>query len=119
MLPEGYYYSEAMVKSVDGGFVHARFTYINGRRRDVYDYNEKTGVYENKDGGYKTLCFTDALVKRYPLRSYYYRAVVETATIMEDRNFVTEEEANAFVTTEVEKLLSTGEYNFTVKVEKQ
>ena len=108
-----------MVKSVENGYVHARFTYRNGRFRDVYDYNEKTGVYENKDGGYKTVWFADALVKRYPLRAYYYRAVVETDTIMIDRNFVTEEEAKVFIKTEVENLLSSGEYNFTVKVEKQ
>lgn len=41
----------------------------------------KTGVYENKDGGYKTLWFADALVKRYPLRAYCYRAVVEKSSV--------------------------------------
>lgn len=119
MLVEGYYYSEAMVKYLDGGYIPARLTYRNGKRRDVYDYNEKTGVYENKDGDFKKLGLADELVKRYPLRAYYYRGVVATDTVMKDRNFVSEEEAKAFVKEEVEKFLASGECNFITKVEKQ
>lgn len=119
MLAEGYYYSEAMVKDMNGGYVPARMTYRNGKLRFVYDYNEKTGVYESKDGDFKGKGTADELVKRHPLRAYYYRGVVATDTVMKDRNFVSEEEAQIFVKEEVEKLLTSGEYNFITKVEKQ
>lgn len=118
MLVKGFYYSEAMVKDDEYGYISYRLYYRYGKVRVAYDWNE-SGVYESKDGDIIRKEKADRLVKEEAIKTYYYRAFVATDYSIIERDFVDEEAAKLFVKEEVEKLFMKGEYNITTKVEKE